>query len=202
MKDGISRHIYYIRPTDHPKIFYSWGSIFNIEGYGFDGIAILRTHRGMIFDASVNQLENEMPVSCKAFIHCFGKNPIKINEVDKLVNDTLNELVIKGCKRIGFHGVETTRNSYLSVKLTIKSVLKWMELNGDKIDSITFVDAHRGYDYHFDPRLKASWQLRLRNDGQLHLCQTLMIHNEGRSYILPLSRCMKIALRRKSEMPF
>lgn len=152
MTDIISRKIYYIRPTDCPKLFYSWGNLFNVEGYGFDGIAMLRTHAGMILSANSGTFERNMPKQCRAYIHCLRQEPLHISQVDELVFKVLDDLANRGCKRIGFHGVETLSNDYESEKVTIQSVKKWIELNDHKVESIILVDALRSYEEHFQER--------------------------------------------------
>ena len=67
------------------------------------------------------------------------------SEIRPLIYKSFDELVARGCKNIGFHGVGTSSPDVENEEKTIVCIVKWLMENQGKFESITLVDANNSY---------------------------------------------------------
>lgn len=127
--------------TSNKKIKIGEGSIFDIDGYGPDGLVVV--HK-MEPDIKERYLANKdkLPI----IHHTFVKDNQTETAIHAEVIRALNELKKQKCKRIGIHCSASINGSTVqAAKVAYNSILEWVNRNDRKIDWIVIVDTYGDY---------------------------------------------------------
>ena len=136
--------------TFYPRIFFGGGDLFSDRWLAeFDGLLafVYGGFSPLHSEASFAVADNRIPYPHILYgIDTSNRLKPTLARVPGMVWRGLDELTAKGCRRIGFHGAETTNAYYVDgARTCLRAICEWMEAHPDKIDSITLVDA--GDDY-------------------------------------------------------
>ena len=139
-----------IVPTNQDKLYFAEGNVFNVEGFGFDGIAcFLPKGSGMIHLDFMRFMEKN-PDDIVATIYDFHRQQeIPLSLIPYAVNTALDMLHLHKCRRMGFHGVRVYGvDDHTAEHYTIRAVSNWITKHFDEIDAIIMVDRGNSYYEH------------------------------------------------------
>ena len=115
------------------------GSVFDVEGYSPDGIAVLRTQEETDMSDSAKVIDNMIPV----VQHVFSKDDYSEAYIYNVVFHLLKQLRDQKCKCIGIHSsVKITGSRDRGVIATYAALRKWAARYKKNFDQMVIVDTY------------------------------------------------------------
>ena len=115
------------------------GSVFDVDGYSPDGIAVLRTQEETDISDSAKVIGNKIPI----VQHVFSKEDYSEEYIHNVVFHLLKQLRDKKCKCIGVHSsVKIGATRERGVEATYTAIRLWAERYKNKFDQLVIVDTY------------------------------------------------------------
>ena len=132
-----------LHPTSHPQIVFVGGSLFTPESYSaFDGLLVFTGgFTGLQCIAAKAVRDGRIP--CPYRIHGV-ETPVRIignDELAQVIQDDLGQLAEQSCRKIAIHAPNSVDGS----RIAIEAAKDWLQVHGDQVDTLFFVDAQDDY---------------------------------------------------------
>ena len=139
-----------IKLSKQSKLYFAEGNVFDVEGFGFDGIACFLPDGMYMINGDYYRFKDNNPDNVVAAIYDFhNQQRLSLYQIPAAVNGILDMLYTYKCKKIGFHGIKVYGvNDYTAEHYTIDAVSNWLKKHFNDMDSITMVDRFNSYSKH------------------------------------------------------
>lgn len=125
--------------TTEKNIKLGEGSVFDVDGYSPDGIAVMRSQSELDMSESAKSMDVAIPV----VQHVFSKDDYSEDYIHEVVFKLLKQLRDQKCKRIGIHSsVKIGGSRERGVEATYAAIILWASRYKKKFEQIIIVDTY------------------------------------------------------------
>ena len=129
----------YTYTTNLEDIKLGEGSVFDVDGYSPDGIAVLRTQEETDISDSAKVIDNMIPV----VQHVFSKDDYSEEYIHNIVFHLLKQLRDQKCKCIGIHSsVKIAGSRENGAVATYEAIRKWATRYKKNFNQLVIVDTY------------------------------------------------------------